>query len=715
MKTSRSRKTSYCRLCPASCGVLLDLEDNQIVRVLGDAHHPISGGYTCAKGRRGADLARGPDRLTSSLRRTDTGTHVPVSVPEAVTDIAARLKAVVDEHGPESVAMFMGTQQNFAALTPPMARAWFRGTGSHKLFSTMTIDQSAKWVVQERMGTYLGGRQRFETADVWLLAGTNTLVSANGGDGDGAVVQNPSVTLREARERGLRLIVVDPRRTETAARADLHLAPRPGTDAVLFAGMLNLVLSEELYDHDFCRQYAGDLPELAAAVAGATPQMVERVCSVPEDHVRTAARMFASASRGMATTGTGVCMGPHSNLAEHLVAALNVVCGRYLREGEPVDDRSALGRSVPARAEVSPPERGFETGFRSRIGGIRAMRGELPSGILADEILEDGPDRIRALVVSGGNPAAALPDRAKAVHALESLDLLVCVDPLMSDTARLADYVIAPTMMYERDDHTMLMEAFFPIPFAQYTSAVVEAPSGAVDDWRFFFDLAAASGQSVKFAGRVLDPDNPPTSLDALAMLAERGRVPFDDLRVAQHGYVAGHSGSVVGPASPEGSGHRLRLLPDDVSAELVSLLSESVVAAEDRRFPMRLTVRRIREAMNSVGTALDGLVPGGHNPAHLNPEDLARLGVNDGDLVMVRSKSGQLKAVARSDRTVPSGVVSMTHCFGDLDPDADPRSSGSNVNLLTGRSEGAQAINAMPTMTAVPVAVYPLSSALAK
>ena len=131
MRSVTSRVTSFCRLCASSCGVLLDVEDGRIARVLGDAHHPISGGYTCPKGRRGGDLVHGPDRLTTSMRRTAAGTHEPVPVARATADIADRLRVIVDRHGPDAVALFMGKQQNFAALTPPMARAWFRGTGSH--------------------------------------------------------------------------------------------------------------------------------------------------------------------------------------------------------------------------------------------------------------------------------------------------------------------------------------------------------------------------------------------------------------------------------------------------------------------------------------------------------------------------------------------------------------------------------------------------------
>ena len=703
------RRASYCRLCPAACGVLLDIEDGRITRVLGDPSHPISKGYTCPKGRRGADLANSPDRLRTTVRRSGD-THVPVDYPAAVSDIAARLEQIIADHGPDSVGLFMGTQQNFAALTAPSVRSWFRELGSTKLFSTMTIDQSAKWIVQERMGTYLGGRQRFEDADVWLLVGTNTLVSANGGDGDGAVAHNPAATIRDARRRGLTLIVIDPRRTETAEVADIHLAPRPGTDAVLFLGIIASILREGLHDRDFCDRYVSDLDQLASAVSHVSPAVVERVCGVSPEELAEVAHAFAEADRGMATSGTGLCMGPHSNLAEHLVATLNVICGRYLREGEPADDRAVLAPRTSPRAEVSPPQRGFETGSQSRIDGVRATRGELPSNILADEILEPGPDRIRALFVSGGNPLLALPDREKAQRALSSLDLLVCVDPFMSHTAELADYVIAPTTMYERSDHTILMEAFFPARFGQHTPPILEAPPEAVDDWRFFFDLATASGRRFKFAGRFLDPLDPPSSEQALDMLAERGPVSMEDIRAGDSGYLAGPAGTLVGPPRPGAESHRLTLLPPDVHDEIRAALADRV---EVPGFPYRLTVRRTKQAMNSVGTRLPGLVPEGANPAHLNPGTMAALHLADGDPVEIRSAAGRLTTTALADRSVPAEVVSMSHCYGRLRDEPGPgrRPGPANVNELTGNVIGLQSINAMPTMTAVPVSVHPVDA----
>lgn len=743
-----TRRTSYCRLCPASCGVEVETDGTRVLRVLGDRQHPISRGFTCPKGRRAADLLHGPDRLTSSRRRTAAGEHEPVDADTAMAEVAARLTGIVEEHGPDAVGLFIGTQHNFATLTPFMARAWFRGLGSRKLFSTMTLDQSAKWLVKSRMGVYAGGPQSLDEADVWLLAGTNPLVSVNGGDGDGALVTNPSANLKAARDRGMRLIVVDPRRTETAARADLHLRPRPGHDALLFAGLLRVILGEGLHDRDFCDRHVEGLDDLRAAVAEATPDRVARVCDVSVEELVRAARMFAAAERGMVSTGTGVCMGPHSNIAEHLAACLNAVCGRYLREGEPVPGRGVLMGEGPARAEVVPADREWERGFRSRVGGHGLLRGELPAALLPDEILRPGPDRIRALVVSGGNPLLALPDQDTARRALESLDLLVSIDTRMSQTARLADYVIAPTMLYERADHTGLMETFFPRPFAQYTPAVVAPPRGVVEDWRVFFRLAAETGGPLRFAGRDLDTSRPPSSEELLDLVASRGRVPLDEVRTHPHGLLAGHPGTTVGPAREERAGHRLTLLPADVAAELAAALAPVAATVpvgarsagaeggageggaagggapgavgdteggEDaEEFPLRLVVRRMREVVNSLGSAVVGLPPQSYNPAHLHPQDMAHLGITHGAAVTIRSPHGTLEAVAHEDPSMRPGVLSMTHGWGGLETGGDPRTTGSNVNRLTSLHHGAQAVNHMPTLTAVPVSVTPAPPGLA-
>lgn len=682
-----------------------------MVKVAGDRDNPLSGGFTCPKGRHGADFHNDERRLRTAQRRRPDGGFDAVDVDDAIDEIAGRLRSIIAEHGVEAVGVFQGTQSAFAAITRPFLQAWTRALGTHKLFSTMTIDQSAKWIVPLRMGEYLGGRQRFDDSDVWMLSGTNPLVSLNAGYLDGALVHDPAARLRSAQNRGLKLIVIDPRRTETAARADLHIQPAPGHDALVFAGLLNVLFGEDLYDAEFCAAFVEDLDELRALVATATPDNVELRAGIPAEELRAAARIFGQAERGMLSTGTGVCMGPNSNVAEHLATCINVVCGRYLRAGEPTGMPSMLQTIGIARAEVAPPHRTWEHGFRSRIGDVGLLHDELPCGIFAEEVLEPGSDRVRALIVVGANPAAAIPDRKLTGRALDSLDLLVTVDPRISETGTRAHYIIAPTLWFERADHTAVLESLFPVPYAQYTPAVVEPGPGVIEDWQFLYRLARALGLTLDFAGRTLDMVHEPTSDELLDMLAAAGRIPLDVVQQHEHGMKAPRSGATVAPGRTEATA-KLQLVPDDVSDEYAAALQRSALAAPTKDYPLVLVVRRMREVMNSYGRDITGLPNHTYNPAHINPDDMAALGLSDLQIITVRSPHGAIQAVAHGDAKVRSGVLSMTHCWGGpAEADSDPTDGGSNVNHLLTTSTDFEAINRMPTMSAVRVSVSATAS----
>ena len=343
----------------------------------------------------------------------------------------------------------------------------------------MTIDQSAKWVTDGRLGRWAAGRPVFEEADVWLLCGTNPLVSLQGAM-LGMPCHDPVKRLKAARERGMKLIVIDPVETQTAKLADLFLQPIPGEDPALFAAIIRHVLEQGWQDHAFCARYVNGVDALRAAVAPFTLDYAAERCGVPAEKIRRAAELFANQSRtGMASGGTGPDMAPDSNLAEHLIEVLNVICGRFPKAGERVGNPGVLHAARERRAEVIPPRRSWRHGARSRIGEYGTLYGQMMSATLADEILLEGEGQIRALICAGANPAGALPDQKKAVRALRSLELLVTAEPQMNHTARLAHYVFAPKLALERPDHTYFLEsiALNSESFAQYTPAVLQPPA----------------------------------------------------------------------------------------------------------------------------------------------------------------------------------------------------------------------------------------------
>jgi anaerobic selenocysteine-containing dehydrogenase len=674
----------------------VDIEDGRISNVRGDPENPLSRGYICSKGRESPAIHHGENRLVQSLARGVDGDFHPVDNGQALDEIAQKLNRIRDEDGPDAIALFIGTYALFATLTPALARGWLKGIESNSLYTTGTIDQSAKWIVPLRMGRWLGGWQTFEESDIWLLNGTNPLVSMQGGGTlTGFPAYDPVRRLKEARDRGLKLIVIDPRRTETARHADLFLQPRPGHDAEIFAAMIHVILKEGLEDRDFCDRYVGPLDGLRRAMEAFDPVSVAARAGLSAEDLTSAARMFGAASRGMAHGGTGPDMGPHSNLAEHMIATLNVICGRYARAGDKIANPGVL-RNQPVRREgVLAPDRQWEAGAKSRTGGYGALWGERPTTSLPDQILDRGPGRLRALVVVGGNPVACWPDQARSLEALRELDLLIVLDPRMTRTAALANYVIAPTLPFERPDHTAWYEMIFPYPHAQYTEALLDPPAGTMDDWRFFYELSARMGADIPFADGVLRTNGtPPAANELLERLAGQARVPYGEILEASHGRMFDFDDRVQ-PADENTA--RFELLPVDVAGELDALSKKPETCSRDK-YPFRLVCRRVRWMMNSYDGSWKSVRRSLPEPsAWANPADLEVLGIRDGDWARITSAAGEIEAIMRPDEAVRPGVISMPHC----------QDEASTARLVD--SAKRETINAMPVMSAIPVRVDPV------
>lgn len=707
-------KVSYCRLCPASCGMEVDIEDDRVVRARARPANVSSAGYSCTKGRSAPSAHNHPDRVLRHLRRRPDGGFDEISLSTAVEEIAARLTSMLAESGPEAIGSYWGTYSWRATATLPIARSWWNAIGSHKTFSPITIDQASKTVSYARTGFYTGGPHRPDDSNVWLELGGNYPVSLQSA---GWSSTNPTAQLREQRRRGLTLIVVDPRRTELARSADIHLAVRPGTDAVLVAAFLHVVFAEQLDRPDFWRRHAHNVDRLRAFVQEFTPAMAADVCGVDEHDIVAAARAFGHGSRGMASGHTGTDMGPGGNPCEQLIGALNIVCGRFAREGETVPGAALLGPPPAPRAAVIPPNRTWESGWRSRLGyGLlpspHCNFGELPATLLAEEVLAPGPDPVRALMCVGGNPVNAIPDTARQVEALEALELLVTVDAFMTETARMADYVIAPTMMYERPDYHVV-----PGPVGLYSPPLVSPPGDTVEDWEFFWRLGTAMGLDMQLgddrregvgafaripAGRRMSLQGPPpTSDEVLAMIADDDET-LDLLRRHPDGYAPPPASvTVLGP-EPGTEEARLDLLPPELPEEMADLMR---VLASSRRRAYRLVVRRAKETFNGTGKNQSELNQGGTNPLHIHPDDIASLGLTPGERITITSDHGRVHAVTRADDTLRRGVVAITHGWGDLD-DEDPFAAGvgTNVNRLTSARGPSQRVLRMPMMSAVPV-----------
>lgn len=715
-------KVSYCRTCGAACGMLVDVENDKVVRARANANNTSSAGYTCVKGRNAHGGHNHPDRILRHLRRRRDGGFDEISLETAVEEIAERLSAIISESGPDSVGSYWGTYSWLATATIPVAKAWWRAIGSRKVFSPITIDQASKTVSWGRTGFYTGGFQRLDEADVWLEIGGNQLISLQS---VGWANTNPFVTLKDQKRRGLKLIVIDPRRTELAKSADIHLRPRPGTDAVLLTAILNVIFEKGLDRPEFWGRYADNVDALKDYVRGTTPAVAAEVCDVPEEDIVAAAVMFGEGERGSANGHTGTDMGPGGNPCEQLLLTINIVCGRFVHQGDQVQSDALVGAPPLRHAQVIPPSRMWESSWRNRLGygplpSPFAASGELPATLMADEILEPGEDRVRALFSIGGNPVNAIPDQPRQVEAAKALDLLVNVDPFMTETSRLSDYIIAPTMMYERPDFAVIFG-----PFGIYTPAVVPPPGETVEEWKFFWLLGEAMGLDMELGvpndaglgafgyvppGRPTSLKGPlPSSDDMLAMIADDDAL-LEELKRHPDGYAAPEQLiTVLGPA-PGAEDNRLDLFPPEFPEEMDAL--RSVLEDSERRH-YRLTVRRAKELYNNQGRNLPEINKGRTNPLYMHPEDLAAHGLASGARVTVTSDHGTVAVVTKADDTMRRGVVALTHGWGGLDDD-DPFAAGvgANVNALMSTRGHSQRVLRMPIMTALPVDITPLADA---
>ena len=703
-----STHLTFCRFCHASCPIEVDLQGGQAVAIRGVPEDPIFAGYTCIKGRQIPEQMTHPQRLLKSLRRRPDGTFEELTSSEAMDEIATQLRRIIDTYGPRSVASYTGTGGYQNSLAVPAARAFHQGFDSPSFYTSVTIDQPAKSTAPFRVGIWEAGYQDFSNADVLLAIGYNPMVSSFSPVG-GLQGTNPYVVLREAKNRGMKLIVIDPRRTEFATQADIHLAPKPGEDPTLMAGILKVVIDEGLFDHEFCDLWVSDLAQLADAVSTFTLDYVSARCDVPADDIVAAARMFATAQRGTSGTGTGPSMAPHSSLTEHLSIALNTICGRVNREGDSLESGYFLYPETPRRAQVHAA-RTPATGAPSRMRNLRGIRGEMLTTTLAEEILTPGDGQVRALIVSGGNPVVAWPDQELTVAAMKDLELLVVIDHRMSSTAEFADYVIAPTLSLERADIPHLMDRWFRAPYTNYTDAITERAGDVLNEWEVFWELSKRLGYPLPLAGGDTPMDERPSD-DAMIDLAYAGsRMPMDEVR-ANRRVVHPDKAMIVSAADPTCTA-KFTVAPDDIVAELgeVHVEGDSAVAlgVDPSLYPFRLVSRRLKHVLNSYGSSLSVLgAKGTSNSAYMNPQDMLDHQLVEGDLIEIFSPRASVHGLVEAAPDVRRGVISMAHSWGGSSlTDEKVRDIGSPTSRLVSVDKGYDRINGMVVQSAIPVRI---------
>ncbi|WP_296678869.1 molybdopterin-dependent oxidoreductase [Novosphingobium sp.] len=704
---------TFCRFCHANCAMLVDVEDGRVKAVRGDPDDPEYGGYTCMKGRELPDSHNAAHRLHHSLVRSAEGDFRQTLMSDALAGVSGELRRIIDTYGPDSVAVFMGSggYQNSAAWAASYSFA--QAVGTKHFFTSVTLDQPAKVFTTARYGKWEGGVNNFSEADVALFIGNNPIVSHYAPVG-GVPPFSPSKRIRDRKKDGLKLIVADPRLAEVGQLADIYLPVKPGEDPALLAGMLNVIISEELYDRNFVAAHVDGFEDLKTAVQAFPPATAAERAGVEKDDLVRAARMFASGSKGCAVTGTGPEMAGNGTLTEYLATALNTICARFKQEGEKASaPRVFTSPRAPTRAQVADPVAmyGAPGMAKSRFRGLGQLGFEMPCNVMADEILTPGPGQIRALISVGGNPEVGFPNQLKMRRALDDLELFVQVDPWMSASAKRADVVLAPKQCLEREDITNLSEWWHERAYARYAEAVAEAPGDVIDEYEMFWHLAKHLGLQMELAGGPLpmDGDAPPPKQVFLDLMTEGCLVPPSQVR--EDARKAGGAAVIYDDLHPlieagdaDGS-NRFDLAAGDMPKHLEKYSADAARAAG---FDFRLISRRSKHRFNSIGQPLKNL---GQkvttNPAYIHPVDMANHGLKDGDIIAISSAHATIHGVAEASDRVRRGLISMAHAFGDSEAGKhNVREVGGSTNRLTSDEVDFDPVTGMALQSAIPVRI---------
>jgi anaerobic selenocysteine-containing dehydrogenase len=659
---------SFCRICAAACGIIVTTDGDRVLEVRGDSDHPVSRGYTCPKGRALAEWHHSPDRLDVPLLR-----GAPASWKAVLDDLAETIRTATLESA-DGVGAYLATGLAYDINGWLTAERLLRRLGTRQRYTPVTVDNAPVLRAAELVtGTSeLNTVWNPERSKLLLLFGTNPVVS----HGYGTTLADPVARLRDFRARGGRVVVLDPRRTETAALADLHLAVRPGSDHLVLAWLVRELLVDgadaiELSDH--CR--IEDIDRLREVVAPFDLARVARAADVDAAALQSVLDAVREAGRVAAMCGTGVTMSRDGVVAEWLRWALLIVTGSADRDG---GMRCNQGWLFPLDERRWPaPTSGEEAGPASRPE-LRRWLGQHPCVALADEI-ERGP--LRVLVVFGGNPLTAFPDAARTRAALASLDALVVLDVVRSDLTDLATHVLPVTGQLERSDISMLENVSYANG-TQHTAAVVEPAAHRRPLWWVVAQLARRLDLDVLW-GR--DPDDcDDDALLATIAVGSRG------------GYEALVAGGPHGVQAPERYGWVHDLVLQDQRWTLAPPeLADRLATMRDPGADLVLAPRRRVRSMNSARYTRSA--DAHREPAEvvLSPADAATACVADGDRVVLTSACGTVEGTLRIESSVRSGVASCTH--GDMH---------ANVAQLTSTNDDVDVDTGMPRASGVPVTI---------
>lgn len=725
------RRFVTCTLCEAMCGLVVQTDGAEVVSIGGDADDPFSRGHICPKAVALKDVHDDPDRLRTPVRREGSRWR-EIGWDEAFDAVARGVRSVQQAHGRDAVAVYLGNPMVHSLGAMLYAPAFVRSLGTRSRYSATSVDQLPHHFASHLMFGHqlLLPVPDLDRTDYLLVFGANPVAS------NGSLMTAPGVArrLKALRARGGRLVVVDPRRTETAEIADEHHFIRPGTDALVLLSMLHTLYAEGLVRPGRCAAFVSGLEAVGELSQRFPPERTERVTGVAAETIRRLARDFASAPRGVCYGRMGVSTQEFGGVSCWLVNVLNVVAGRLDEAGGAMFTRPAVdlvgGRFVG---------RGSVGRQRTRVRGLPAFGSELPSSALAEEIETPGAGQVRGLVTCAGNPVLSTPNGARLDRALAGLEFMAALDLYVNETTRHAHVILPPASPLERDHYDIVFHALAIRNTAKFSPAVFPRPTEARHDWEIFSDLTSRLQRTSLQGGASRADGHAHTLRRAIrARAATALQRHLGPRRLLDFALRAGPHGSGF---RPFGKGLNLRRLNESAHGIDLGALEPCLpgrLATPDKHIQLAPSllvadVARLEAVLAGPGVSQDdSLVLIGrrdlrsnnswmHNSHRLvkgrarctlliHPDDARRRGLANGDLARVRSRVGVVDVEVEVDDGIAPGVVSLPHGWGHGRPgvrlSVAAAHAGVSVNDLTD-DERVDVLTGNAAFSGVAVRVY--------
>ncbi|OBG88793.1 formate dehydrogenase [Mycobacterium sp. E802] len=713
---------TYCRICEPMCGIIATVENGRLESIRPDPDNPLSRGRACPRGIAFSEVQNDPDRVLYPLRRRSDGAFEQVDWDTALDDIAARLQRVLGQHGGGAIGQYFGNPTAFGYATGLWSGLFLARLGSHHQYSSSSQDINSRLVASKFL---YGAASQIPFPDLLrtdflFMLGANPLVS------HGSLLRAPRIKddLSAIKKRGGRVVVVDPRRTETA-RAHEHLAVRPDSDSWLLLSMLHVIFGENLADESALAAQTDGCDDLRRIAERFPPEATQERTGVDPTVLRSLARDFAAAPTAATYGRTGACLGRHGTLVSFLLDALAIVTGNLDRPGG----------LLFAKGVVPLEELGERTGkltynqARSRIGDMPEVISTFPAAVMADEIRTPGEGQLRALFVTAGNPVLTVPNGPDLEAAFAELDLFVALDLYVNETNKHADYILPSTTFLEREDVPFGFAACAPTVFMQTTAAVLEPYGEARNEWEVFADLARrmklaifATGPLERLNGVMSWLDRrgimrltPRKMIDLLIRVGpygdrfglRRGGLNPRKLRENPHGIVlAEHAPTGILAETVCHPGGRVMLDVPEINQEIGRLGANH---PDDPNYPLMAIGMREMRSQNSWMHNSPTLMKGDRrHQARINPEDAAAAGVTDGGRVRISSSDGSIETDVVLTEDVNAGTLAIPHGWGHRGGwQLANRLSGANVNeLASSRSADLERLAGMSVLNGIAVRI---------